>query len=172
MKVFFHSIVSEICSHGSNYQYASIGSDDGLAPIRGQAIIWTNGDLVYWRIYASLCFNELNCNWNSQSGGWTIYDVASKSWVSGSSVMLLGTLGPAQMADIMQTTFLTTFSWNSLFAFWFKYHQILFLTVKLTIIVSGYGLGPNMRQYIARYNADPVLGRCMVSPVVPFTNMV
>ena len=43
----------------SNYQYASIGSDDGSAPIRRRPIIWTNGGLVYWRMYASLNLSEL-----------------------------------------------------------------------------------------------------------------
>ena len=37
----------------------SIGSDNGLAPNRRQAIIWTNDDPVKWRIYASLGLNEL-----------------------------------------------------------------------------------------------------------------
>ena len=32
----------EICSIGSNLQYSTIGSDNGLAPSRRQAIIWTN----------------------------------------------------------------------------------------------------------------------------------
>ena len=36
----------EVCSEGSNYQYSSIGSDNGLVPSRGQAIIWTNDDLL------------------------------------------------------------------------------------------------------------------------------
>ena len=36
-----------------------IGSDNGLAPSRWQAIIWTNDGIVYWRIYASLGLNEL-----------------------------------------------------------------------------------------------------------------
>ena len=36
-----------------------IGSDNGLASNRRQAIIWTNNGLVYWRIYASLGLNEL-----------------------------------------------------------------------------------------------------------------
>ena len=40
----------------------NIGSDNGLAPIRRQAIIWTNGGLVYWHIYASLGLNELSIN--------------------------------------------------------------------------------------------------------------
>ena len=35
-----------------------IGSDNGLAPTRRQAIIRTNNGLVYWRIYPSFGFNE------------------------------------------------------------------------------------------------------------------
>ena len=34
------------------FQYARIGSDNGLAPNRRQAIIWINDGLNYWRIYA------------------------------------------------------------------------------------------------------------------------
>ena len=34
-------------------------SDNGLEPVRQQAIIWINDSLVYWHIYASLGFNEL-----------------------------------------------------------------------------------------------------------------
>ena len=33
---------TEVCSWGSTEQYSSIGSDNGLAPARRQAIIWTN----------------------------------------------------------------------------------------------------------------------------------
>ena len=50
---------NEICSLWSNSQYASIGSDNGLAPTRRQAIIWTNVGVLYWRIYGSLDLNEL-----------------------------------------------------------------------------------------------------------------
>ena len=57
---YFYSNFTEICSQGSNYHYANIGSDDGLAPNRRQAIIWNNAGLVYWRIYVSLDLNELN----------------------------------------------------------------------------------------------------------------
>ena len=32
----------------------SIGLGNGLAPIRRQAIMWTNADPVYWCIYAAL----------------------------------------------------------------------------------------------------------------------
>ena len=42
-----------------------MGSDNGLAPTRRQAIIWTNGGLVYWRIYASLGLNELKSQYNN-----------------------------------------------------------------------------------------------------------
>ena len=50
---------TEICSLGSNWQYGSIGSYNGLAPNRRQAIIWTNVSMLYWRINASLGLNEL-----------------------------------------------------------------------------------------------------------------
>ena len=32
----------------------SIGLDNGLAPNRQQAIIWTNADPINWRIYAAV----------------------------------------------------------------------------------------------------------------------
>ena len=37
-----------------NNIYSSIGSDNGLASIRRQAIIWVNDDLAYWCIYVVL----------------------------------------------------------------------------------------------------------------------
>ena len=43
----------------SNWQYVSIGSGNGLAPNRRQAIIWTNADLVPWRFYVALGGDEL-----------------------------------------------------------------------------------------------------------------
>ena len=46
---------------GSNQIYSSIGSDNGLASIRRQAIIWTKISLLYWRMYAPLGLNELIC---------------------------------------------------------------------------------------------------------------
>ena len=33
---------TEVCSQGSNQQYPGIGSDNGLVPTSGQAIIWAN----------------------------------------------------------------------------------------------------------------------------------
>ena len=42
-----------------NLQDAIIGSGNGLAPNRRQAIIWTHDDLVHWRINAPLSLNGL-----------------------------------------------------------------------------------------------------------------
>ena len=48
---------TEVCSQGSNWQYPSIGSVNGLAPSRRQAIIWTNDGCItdaYMRHSASM----------------------------------------------------------------------------------------------------------------------
>ena len=37
---------------GPNWQYTSIGLDNGIAPNRQQAIIWTNAHPIHWCIYA------------------------------------------------------------------------------------------------------------------------
>ena len=47
----------------SNQQRSCIGSDNGLAPNKRQAIIGTNDGLIYWCIPASLGFEEL---WEDQ----------------------------------------------------------------------------------------------------------
>ena len=39
----FEKYFTEVCSWGFNQQYSSIGSDNGLAPTRRQAIIWSRG---------------------------------------------------------------------------------------------------------------------------------
>ena len=44
--LYFDENFIEICSPGSNQEYSSIGSDNGLALVRQQAIIWTNDGLV------------------------------------------------------------------------------------------------------------------------------
>ena len=55
----------EVCSQGSNQQYSSIGSDNGLSLGLRQAIIWTNAGirtnhgLLFWIINVSLGPNEL-----------------------------------------------------------------------------------------------------------------
>ena len=40
----------------------SIGSGNGLAPKRRQAITWTNADPAHWRIYAALGGDELTAS--------------------------------------------------------------------------------------------------------------
>ena len=42
-----------------NWQQTIIGWDNGLAPNRQQAIIWTNADPIHWCIYAALRGDEL-----------------------------------------------------------------------------------------------------------------
>ena len=49
----------EIYSQGCNWQYSSIGSDNGLAPNRRQAIIWNSDVLVCRRIYVLVGLSEL-----------------------------------------------------------------------------------------------------------------
>ena len=51
---------TEVYSEESNLKNAIIASDDGLAPNRLEAIIWTNAGVFYLRIYASLGLSELN----------------------------------------------------------------------------------------------------------------
>ena len=50
----FILLLAEVCSYGSNWQQVSIGSGNGLAPNRRQAIIWTNADAVHWLKNAAL----------------------------------------------------------------------------------------------------------------------
>ena len=52
--LYFASNFIKVCSLGSNQQYSSTGLDNGLAPIRWQAIIWTNADPLHWCIYTAL----------------------------------------------------------------------------------------------------------------------
>ena len=44
--LYFDENFFEICSQGSNKQYYIIGSDNGLASVRQQAIILTNDGLA------------------------------------------------------------------------------------------------------------------------------
>ena len=57
--LYFDLNFNEVCSSGSNWQYTSVCSGNGLAPNRRQAITWTNGSPVHWRIYAALGGDEL-----------------------------------------------------------------------------------------------------------------
>ena len=49
--------------------FFSIGSGNGLAQNKWQAIIWTNDGLFYWHIYASYGLNELIVFFSSISQG-------------------------------------------------------------------------------------------------------
>ena len=65
---------------GSNEQYSSIGSDNGLAPTRQQAIIWAN-DGYFTDTYMSLSLiNKLMCQcWvDIQDKNLVITDPATK----------------------------------------------------------------------------------------------
>ena len=44
---FYNICFDTLVLKGSNWQYASIGSDYGLAPSRHQVIIWTTGGIIY-----------------------------------------------------------------------------------------------------------------------------
>ena len=57
--LYFDLNFSEICSEGANWQQPSIALDNDSAPSRRQTIIWTNADLIHWRIYAELGGDEL-----------------------------------------------------------------------------------------------------------------
>ena len=75
----------EICSQWCNWQYSIIGSDNGLAPVMWQAIIWTSDGLVYaWHIYVSLGLNESK----SLSVKGAYHDVKPFLWNSKESVFL------------------------------------------------------------------------------------
>ena len=89
-RIFFNEILwilgkisSRYVPCGSNWQYSSIASDNGVAPNRRQAIIWSNSGMFCWCIYASLGLNESIC---------PIVDEMNKSWhmqnTSNDSVML------------------------------------------------------------------------------------
>ena len=69
---------TEICSQESNWQYASIGSDNGLEPSMRQAIIWTNAYPVHQRIYVALGGDGLSSlEWKHEVLFWQhIYDIS------------------------------------------------------------------------------------------------
>ena len=59
--VFSHKMVVfwSKCHSGPIKKTSRFGPDNGLAPKRRQAIIWTNDGLVFWRMYESLGLCEL-----------------------------------------------------------------------------------------------------------------
>ena len=58
--LYFDSNFTKICSQGSDWQWVSIGSGNGLALNRRQAITWTNANPFHRRIYAALGGDRVN----------------------------------------------------------------------------------------------------------------
>ena len=58
--LYFASNFTQISSIGTSSQLENISSDNDLAPKRRQAIIWTNYDVIHWRVKALLGLYELN----------------------------------------------------------------------------------------------------------------
>ena len=80
-----------MCSLGSSRQYTIIGSDNGLAPNRRQAIIWVNDGPVFWRIYASIGLNEFLTHWGRDEMG-AITQTSNGSWCMGIKGEMSGTV--------------------------------------------------------------------------------
>ena len=59
-----------IYSAWSDWQCVSIGPDNGWPPNGRQTIIWTNNELIHWRIYASPGLKELTPNTSSSAYEW------------------------------------------------------------------------------------------------------
>ena len=66
--LYFNKKFTEVCSYGSNWQWPIVGLDNGSAPNRRQAIIWTNADPIHWRTYAELWGEELINVWPTLHG--------------------------------------------------------------------------------------------------------
>ena len=56
--LYFDSNLSVVCFHGCNWHKVNIGSGNGLAPNRCQAITRTNDGLVHWCFYLSPTIND------------------------------------------------------------------------------------------------------------------
>ena len=60
---FFDLNFTEVCPYGSNWQFGSTGSGNGLAPNRPQTITWTKADLGHRIGGKPLPKSMLNVNW-------------------------------------------------------------------------------------------------------------
>ena len=63
----------------SNWQVPIIGLDNAFASNRRQAIIWTNADLIRWRMYTTLGGDEIRDFVRNFKGYFYIYFWESKS---------------------------------------------------------------------------------------------
>ena len=107
--LYFDSNFTEVCSQGVNRQKVSVGSGNGLAPNRRQAIIWTNADPGLWRKYAALggdmlsaALSFLLCVWAPREGvSWLA--ARYNYWLARSRAkgqQVAGQLRPRQLRDI------------------------------------------------------------------------
>ena len=102
----------------------NIGLDNGLAPNRRQATIWTNADLIHWCIYAALGGRELTQGWKNGVEKDEQHFKCSKAVISPTNLFLYiffivlikkktWTLwGMTKKASMLLTTFWKTFSWK------------------------------------------------------------
>ena len=81
---FYHGLQNSIkfVPMSRNWQYATVGSGNGLALNRRQAIIWINDGSVYWRIYASPAgLDEFNVDYKCK--GFSSFQIIEKHIVTG-----------------------------------------------------------------------------------------
>ena len=83
--LYFDSYFTEACSLGSNCQYVSIGSGNGLVPIRRQDFC-TSANPVYWRLYATLGDDELSFILDYIANFFSFIDSPSTSVVIGTLI--------------------------------------------------------------------------------------
>ena len=95
---------------GSINNIPALVPDNGLAPVRRQAIIWTNDGLDYWHKYASLGLNVLtNCTIISSSTHKAGLLQGSPSWCSWMMRSSSTTLSTKSLAS---SSFIHHTSWN------------------------------------------------------------
>ena len=97
---------TEICFRESNWWKASIGSGNGLAPNRRQAITWTNDDPINW-------------HW----GRWDNKQ-RSVSWL-----VVIKLTFETKCAVISQTTFSSAFLWMKTVKFQMKFQWNMFIKI-------------------------------------------
>ena len=105
-----------------------IGSDNGLAPIRQQAFIWTNA-VILSILTLETKFREILSKIQTLNSRKCI----SKCRPFCLSLTVLTHWGRDKMATIFQATFWNGFSWMKMYEYLLKFHWNLFLSVKLTI---------------------------------------
>ena len=86
--IFLNESLHRLILQSSSEHLTSIGSDNGLAPNRRQAIIWTNDNPVYWCIYAaSHCLNELCSFMHDQPEGSVFLGHQEVAWKSSLAIL-------------------------------------------------------------------------------------